>query len=122
MVCALLLCPQKLLGGMRDRGATAAVLELTSEALGMGATRYTDIDLAIWSNHGDDPEAVLLHGSPEAYLEANLSLLEQLREPERQRVVVNLDDAAAPQVRGGERYSKPASDSWTGVRSVCAPQ
>jgi UDP-N-acetylmuramyl tripeptide synthase len=84
---------------MHDRGATAAVLELTSEGLAMGAVRYTDIDLAVWSNHGDDPEAILLHGSPEEYLEANLSLLRQLGEPERQRVVVNLDDAAAPQVR-----------------------
>jgi hypothetical protein len=41
---------QKLLAGMRDRGATAAVLECTPEASSLGHLDWLDLDVAIFTN------------------------------------------------------------------------
>lgn len=46
---------QQLLAGMRDRGATAAVLEVDSEAQATGCLQWVEPTIAVFTNLGDDP-------------------------------------------------------------------
>ena len=70
---------QKLLAGMRDRGATAAVLECPPEAMAQGHMDWVDLDVAIFTNFSD-AAAVLACGpnsalqEPEAVLAAYAEL------------------------------------------------
>ncbi|GBF91369.1 hypothetical protein Rsub_04109 [Raphidocelis subcapitata] len=90
---------QKLLAGMRDRGATAAVVEASAEALVQGWMEYVDADVVVWTCFEEEPRHIALHrGSSEAYLESKLSLFEAMRDSERQRAVVNMDDEASARV------------------------
>lgn len=53
---ALLL--QRLLAGMRDRGATAAVLEVDAEAQATGSTQWVEPSIAVFTNCGEDPNSM----------------------------------------------------------------
>jgi UDP-N-acetylmuramyl tripeptide synthase len=46
---------QHLLAGMRDRGATSAVLEVDSEAQATGSLQWVEPTIAVFTNLGDDP-------------------------------------------------------------------
>lgn len=52
-MCLVLL--QKVLAGMRDRGATAAVLEVDTEALATGSLAWVEPTISVFTNLGDDP-------------------------------------------------------------------
>lgn len=60
-LCVLPLLPvrlvvlQKVLAGMRDRGATAAVLEVDTEALATGSLAWVQPTISVFTNLGDDP-------------------------------------------------------------------
>ena len=49
---------QKLLAGMRDRGATAAVLEVDTEAQATGSLEWVEPTIAVFTNTGDDPTSM----------------------------------------------------------------
>ncbi|KIY94856.1 hypothetical protein MNEG_13108 [Monoraphidium neglectum] len=83
---------------MRDRGATVAVVEASTEALSGGWMEYVNVDVAVWTCFEDEPRHAALHGGTEAYLKTKLALFESLHDPEQQRAVVNIDDAAAKRV------------------------
>ena len=87
-----------MLAGMADRGAQAALVECTSEALGMGHTSYLDVNVAVFTNFEEEPEHVELHGTPQEYLDAKLRLFRELEDPGKQRAVVNMDDPASSAV------------------------
>ncbi|KAI8466586.1 MAG: Mur ligase [Monoraphidium minutum] len=89
---------QKLLSGMRDRGATVGVLEASTEALSRGWLEYVDIDVGVWTCFEEDPRHVALHGSVEAYLDSKLKMFEALQNADQQRAVVNIDDPTAKRV------------------------
>lgn len=90
---------QKLLAGARDRGATAMVVEASTEALSRGWLEYVDVDVAVWTCFEEEPRHLALHdGSQESYLESKLKLFEVLQDPERQRAIVNIDDPMAKRV------------------------
>lgn len=57
---ALLLLPllQRLLAGMRDRGATAAVLEVDSEAQATGSLQWVEPTIAVFTNSVEDPNSM----------------------------------------------------------------
>ena len=80
--------------GCADRGAGAAVLELSAAAVAAGAALGASIDVAVFvgSPLADD-------GTPDsAGLEAIASLFGTLSDPDGQRAVINADDAAAPAI------------------------
>ncbi|MCC3649973.1 MULTISPECIES: UDP-N-acetylmuramoyl-L-alanyl-D-glutamate--2,6-diaminopimelate ligase [Streptomyces] len=83
---------QYLLGCMRDRGATSAVLEATSMGLLTHRVDHTFIDVGVFTNltqdHLDD------HGTMESYTEAKLRLFRGLCE----RAVVNADDPVGARI------------------------
>lgn len=49
---------QRLLAGMRDRGATAAVLEVDSEAQATGSLQWVEPTIAVFTNSGEDPNSM----------------------------------------------------------------
>lgn len=59
---------QKLLAGMRDRGATAAVLEVDLEAQATGSLEWVEPTIAVFTNSGDDPTSMF--GSKQVRAEA----------------------------------------------------
>lgn len=46
---------QKLLASMRDRGATAAVVECSVSGIAGGSTEWLEPNIAVFTNLGDDP-------------------------------------------------------------------
>lgn len=61
-VCLTLMCgvclTQKLLAGMRDRGANAAVLEVDTEAQATGSLQWVQPTISVFTNLGDDPSSM----------------------------------------------------------------
>jgi UDP-N-acetylmuramyl tripeptide synthase len=90
---------QKLLGGMADRGATAAVVETTAEALALGYCDWLQPDVALVTrvDPQEAPEQAEALGGADAYvsLHAEGWLGRVLTDAQAQRAVVNLDDPAA---------------------------
>ncbi|CAG9460957.1 unnamed protein product [Pedinophyceae sp. YPF-701] len=84
---------QRLLAGMADRGATAAVYECSSIGLDQGRCDGILFSVAVHTNVTQDH--LDYHGDMEAYKQAKLRLFRSLRDPERQRAVINLDDPNA---------------------------
>jgi UDP-N-acetylmuramoyl-L-alanyl-D-glutamate--2,6-diaminopimelate ligase len=88
---------QKLLASMRDRGATAAVLECSPEAIQQGHLDWVELDVAVFTSFSS-AEAELLCGpgstldGPEGVLAAYMELFHQLVGGKEQRAVVNKDD------------------------------
>ncbi|MET9699773.1 UDP-N-acetylmuramoyl-L-alanyl-D-glutamate--2,6-diaminopimelate ligase [Streptomyces sp. NPDC006529] len=84
---------QYLLGAMRDRGTTSAVLEATSMALLTHRVDRTFIDVGVFTNltqdHLDD------HGTMDNYRDAKLRLFQGLC----RRAVVNVDDPVGAGIR-----------------------
>lgn len=69
----------KLLAGMRDRGAQAAVLEASSHGLSQGRLGGTDVDVAVFTGLSQDH--LDFHGTMEEYKQAKLLLFRGLGEP-----------------------------------------
>ena len=70
---------QKLLAGMRDRGATCAVLECSDSGLAAGHLQFVDLAVAVHTNFtGAGAEHELFGGDREKVLEAQLDLFETL--------------------------------------------
>ena len=81
---------QKLLAGMRDRGATCAVVECSDAGLQAGHLRFVDLAVAVHTNFsGAGADHELFEGDKEKVLEAQLELFETL-----------LDETAQVGVRG----------------------
>ncbi|KAK9805281.1 hypothetical protein WJX72_010844 [[Myrmecia] bisecta] len=88
---------QKLMAGMQDRGATACVMECSSQGLHQGRCDYIDFDVAVFTNLSRDH--LDYHGTMEAYLEAKGSLFLKLNDASRQRAVINVDDPYADDIK-----------------------
>lgn len=58
LCCCLLLCLQKVLAGMRDRGATAAVVEVDAEAQATGCLQWVEPTIAVFTNLGEDTNSM----------------------------------------------------------------
>ena len=86
---------QKVMAGFADRGATTCVMECSSIGLDQGRCDFVDFDIAVHTNLTRDH--LDYHDSMDSYLDAKLRLFRMLRDPERQRAVINLDDAYAQQ-------------------------
>lgn len=84
---------QRLLAGMADRGATACVMEASSIGLDQGRLSYVDHDIAIFSNLTRDH--LDYHLNEASYRFAKSRLFHALRDPARQRAIINLDDPNA---------------------------
>ena len=70
---------QKLLAGMRDRGATCAVVECSDAGLQAGHLRFVDLAVAVHTNFsGAGADHELFEGDKEKVLEAQLELFETL--------------------------------------------
>lgn len=54
---------QRMLAGMRDRGATAAVVECTASSIVGGSTAWLEPSIAVFTNVGDDPVDLEVFGS-----------------------------------------------------------
>ena len=76
---------------MVDKGIRCQVMEVSSHALSQGRTAQIEFDMVIYTNIGADH--LDYHGSQEAYAEAKLTLLNQLRPGGH--VIINLDDTAS---------------------------
>lgn len=87
---------QKVLAGMRDRGATAAVLEVDTEALATGSLAWLEPTISVFTNCGDDPCSMF--SSREEHLEVLLEHFRELQDSSKQRAVINIDDEAAAAV------------------------
>uniref|UniRef100_A0A7S0WRN5 Mur ligase central domain-containing protein n=1 Tax=Chlamydomonas leiostraca TaxID=1034604 RepID=A0A7S0WRN5_9CHLO len=86
---------QKLLGGMRDRGAACAVVEYGPVAAFNGCCDWVEPTVVVhtgldFSDHKDEEGQVLV--SRELLLEAALEPFERLADADTQAAVVNLDD------------------------------
>ena len=70
---------QKLLAGMRDRGATCAVLECSDTGLAAGDMRFVEMSVAVHTNFtGAGADHAMFGGDREKALEAQLGLFETL--------------------------------------------
>jgi UDP-N-acetylmuramoyl-L-alanyl-D-glutamate--2,6-diaminopimelate ligase len=78
----------KLLRRLRDRGASAAVMEVSSHALDLHRVGGLRLDVAVFTNLSRDH--LDFHGDMESYFAAKRRLFEQLESGGR--AVVNLDD------------------------------
>ncbi|MEW5299762.1 MAG: hypothetical protein WDW36_002742 [Sanguina aurantia] len=82
---------QKLMEGMRGRGATAVLVEASDMALEQGWLDWTEITVGVFTNHlmvDTAPEDVA--GCAEI-LDIEMSLLRKLTDPSKQSLVMNLD-------------------------------
>jgi len=84
---------QRMCSQMQEAGQGACVMETSSHALVQGRTRACDFDVAVFTNLTRDH--LDYHGTMEEYRNAKLKLFETLRDPFRQRAVINLDDPYA---------------------------
>ncbi len=91
------------LRAMRDQGAEAVAMEVSSHALEQGRVDGAAFDLALFTNLSRDH--LDLHGTMESYFAAKRRLFEQLKPGGR--AVVNLDDPY------GRRLADELPDAWT---------
>jgi hypothetical protein len=54
---------QQLLAGMRDRGATAAVVECTAAGIAGGSADWVQPNIVVVTNTGDNPAELQMFGS-----------------------------------------------------------
>jgi UDP-N-acetylmuramyl tripeptide synthase len=92
---------QKLLAGMRDRGAACAVVEYAAPAVFSGACDWVEPSVAVhtgldFTDLKDDDAKVLI--SRDLLVEAALEPFTRLVDPDSQAAVVNLDDELADMV------------------------
>ena len=105
----------KILAGMRDRGAHAAVLEATSQGLQQGRLTGTDVDVAVFTNLSRDH--LDYHGSMESYKRAKLALFEQMAgvaqalRDEMELLETALDEALAAREAGASSPPSSSSDA-----------
>lgn len=92
---------QQVLAGMADREAKDCVMECSSIGLDQGRCDFVDFDVAVFTNLTRDH--LDYHKTEEAYKKAKLKLFRGLKDPSRQRAVVNMDDPA------GEEFRQAAS-------------
>ena len=81
---------------MVDKGTQQQVMEVSSHALSQGRTAFIEFDMIVYTNIGADH--LDYHGNQEAYAEAKLTLLNQLRPGGH--VIVNLDDKTSNTILG----------------------
>ena len=85
-----------LFAAMRERGITAATMEVSSHALALGRVDGVVFDVGVFTNLSQDH--LDFHGSMEAYFQAKASLFT----PERaRRALVNADDEAGRRLLAG---------------------
>jgi UDP-N-acetylmuramoyl-L-alanyl-D-glutamate--2,6-diaminopimelate ligase len=90
-----------LLAVMRQRGVTAAVMEVSSHALVMGRVDGLVFDVALFTNLSQDH--LDFHGTMEAYFEAKASLFTPQR---ARRAVINVDDEWGVRLAGSTPLPK----------------
>ena len=83
---------QKFLSGAVKKGATHAVIEITSEAVLQHRHRFLDLDALIFTNL--EPEHIESHGSMEKYFAAKYKIGEALASSSKRprAVIANIDD------------------------------
>ncbi|WIA32264.1 hypothetical protein OEZ86_003110 [Tetradesmus obliquus] len=109
---------QQLLAGMRDRGATAAVVECTAAGIAGGSADWLQPNIVVYTDTGDNPAELQLFESKQEYVDSTLELLRCLKDPQQQRAVINADDehfaaaaaaaGAVPRITYG--INNPAAD------------
>ena len=107
---------QKLLAGMRDRGATCAVVECSDAGLQAGHLRFVDLAVAVHTNFsGAGADHELFEGDKEKVLEAQLELFETLLD-ETAQVGMRGENAGplAITLRGGGGGALPPTDRAAG--------
>jgi UDP-N-acetylmuramyl tripeptide synthase len=130
----LVLQMHQVLAQLRDAGATATAMEVSSHALDQGRVDAVHYDIAVFTNLTRDH--LDYHGSMDAYGAAKARLFQR---PGLKAAVINLDDAYAPTCwrcstrqwpwSGCPRVAPPAracrlpTSSWTvpGCISSCVP-
>ena len=105
---------QRLLASMADRGADAAVMEVSSHALDQGRVAHVDFDVAVFTNLSRDH--LDYHADMDEYAAAKGKLFQGLGDPGRQRAVLNLDDPLA------EKFMEWASPVPSVTYSVSDPR
>lgn len=109
----LVLQMHALLGELRDQGAQAVAMEVSSHALDQGRVDAVHFDVAVFTNLTRDH--LDYHGNMDAYGAAKARLFHR---PGLRASVVNVDDAF-----GRELFARlPASQQAIGVSSRGAPQ
>eukprot|EP00878_Enallax_costatus_P033621 GHUV01037156.1.p1 GENE.GHUV01037156.1~~GHUV01037156.1.p1 ORF type:complete len:424 (+),score=127.09 GHUV01037156.1:272-1543(+) len=83
---------QRSLASMRDRGATAAVVECDASSIAGGSTDWLEPSIAVFTNCGDDPGDLEVFGDKQEYMDGMLELIRSLKDADRQRAVINADD------------------------------
>lgn len=87
---------RQLLVGMREKGLTDAVMEVSSHALDQGRVAGLRFDAAVFTNLTQDH--LDYHGTLEAYFAAKRRLFDQV-DPSEGRGVVNIDDPWGARLR-----------------------
>ncbi|GAX74661.1 hypothetical protein CEUSTIGMA_g2109.t1 [Chlamydomonas eustigma] len=88
---------QKILAGMRDRGATCAVVECQDLGLAGGHHYFMDLSVAVHTNFtGANADALLFDGDKDQVLTEQLMMFSLLLDSSAQAAVINLDDPSAP--------------------------
>lgn len=87
---------QALLGEMRDRGADACVMEVSSHAVALRRVEHVHFDAAVFTNLTRDH--LDFHGSMDSYFAAKRRLFEML--PTGAPAVINVDDPYGVQLAG----------------------
>lgn len=93
---------QALLRWMREQGADAAVMEVSSHSLALHRVQGCDFDVAVFTNLTQDH--LDFHGTMEEYFEAKAQLFTMLRD-KGGAAVINLDDPAGKRLQ--ERIDGP---------------
>ena len=92
---------QATLAGLKQEGARAVAMEVSSHGLHQGRVAALDFDIAVFTNLSRDH--LDYHGSMEAYQAAKAALFAW---PSLRARVINLDDAAGQQLALEERESR----------------
>ncbi|KAK9868996.1 hypothetical protein WJX84_006576 [Apatococcus fuscideae] len=89
---------QRVLAGMRDRGAEVAVIECEVDAMAQGSCDGLDLDVAIFNNFYED-KAQELGLTNEEYRHRMGTIFRALSQPSRQRAIINIDSPYADEFR-----------------------
>ncbi|MDZ4284439.1 MAG: Mur ligase family protein, partial [Patescibacteria group bacterium] len=110
---------QRFLRRALSRGATHAVIEMTSEGAAQHRHRFLALDALVFTNLA--PEHIESHGSYEAYRDAKLSIARSLaNSPKRQRVMVaNADDEAGSLFLAAVRAVRSAASNGASPARPC---
>ena len=105
---------QRLLGAMRDRGARACAMEVSSHAVVLRRVDHVSFDAAVFTNLTRDH--LDFHGDMERYFAAKRGLFEML--PDGAPAVINIDDAYGGRLAAG--VSRPVTYAL-GRAADCVP-